>query len=188
MTRERRAHAMSTPSTCAPHPNRATMSNNRNISRINQAPSASDAPVDADELLSRATYALADAHEIALASWLDDAERDSDADERKRVVQQFEAIPRANYAGEWNRTGRTLFTPLHRAACRQKIAEVTDDLFRCSLKHGAVLGLPWPPSSNIKPSPLVSRRHGLLALADQCEREWRRAHEAALGEQVKHAA
>ena len=81
------------------------------------------------------------------------------AEERTAIVAKFDAIPRTNYATRWNQCGRKVGTALWKAACRQKIAEVADDLFRCSLKHRALPG-------------------SLEQLAEQAAREWAHAHKA----------
>jgi hypothetical protein len=151
------------------------------VSVIRTRSGDSFAAPDADALLTRATIALADEHLAAFASHLkcDDQERN----ERKAVIDRFQAIPRTDFCKAWNRAGAQFGTPLWKAAAAQKVAEVSDEIFRVALKYGAAVGLPWAPATDMKPPPVVGRRHGLTALCDQAEREWRRAHLAAVREQ-----
>lgn len=139
------------------------------------------APLDesaVEAALTRGAEAQADEHLAAAVSrfgtQLGHAYDEREDADRRTVVARFNAIPRTpDYRRAWNRAGRAYGTQLWRAACRQTIAEFSDELFRSSLKHGAVAGIP--------DGRLIARPVGLAALADQCERDWRRAHLAALG-------
>jgi len=115
---------------------------------------------------------MADEHMAAFLSHVVENSH-NDAAERKAIIAKFNAIPRRDYHGQWNRDGCKRGTNLWRASLRELMARTSDELFRLGMKNGAIVGEP--------DGRLIQRRMGLAGLLEVCEREWLRAHLAALG-------